>query len=174
MPPEIRKNFITHPVLGAMDAFYVEGGLPYLITGKLPIGALPFESIITIWTDPERPTDIAISGAVNLVQSGEDFRAEVERRFFDDYRTVTRDEYLEYARDPGYDIDPSMLPEIHEPHEVWSFLKPCEYGAVDIKEPNKFYPSKVAEVSLSFTVSFDSEHDFHIIFRDGKFAELSR
>ncbi|WP_395742011.1 DUF6985 domain-containing protein [Prosthecobacter sp.] len=174
MKLDIRKNFLTHPVLGAMDAFYVPGGLPYLVTGRLRIGALPFESSITLWTDPENPADIALTGAVGLVQSGADFRAEVERRFFEDYTTCTRPEYLEYARDPGYGIDPSMLPEIHEPHEVWSFLRPCEHGAVSVHEPGKFYPSQVAEVCLSFSVPFDAEHDFTLKFRDGKFAELTR
>ena len=156
-----------------MDAFYVEGGQPYLVTAKLAIGALPFESVITIWTDPEHPSKIVISGAVDLVRSGNEFRREVEHHFFEDYINGTRDEYLEYASDPSYGITSEMLPDIKFPQEIWSILKPTDH-AVSIREPGEFYPSKAAEVKLSFSVAFDAEHDFHLVFKDGKFFELTR
>jgi hypothetical protein len=169
----VRKNHFTHPILGTMDAYSIEGGFPFLTTGQLAIGTFPFTSALTIWTDPDRPSDIAISGAVNLIHSGDDFRTEVERRFFDDYVKFTRDEYLEYARDPAYGITPAMLPEIHTPSEIWSIFRPLE-RAVSISEPSESYPSDVAEVSLSFSVAFDTEHDFYIVFKDGKFFELTK
>ena len=156
-----------------MDAFYVEGGMPYLRTKQLKLGALPFEAVLTIWTDPENPSDIALKGAVDLVNSDVAFRTEVERRFFDDYNDVTRAEYLEYANDPAYGITPEMLPTIERHEQVWSIFHPLQHAA-SIHEPNDMYPSDVAEVVLSFGVSFDKEHDLQITFKDGKFFELTR
>ncbi len=174
MKPDIRKQFLNHPVLGPMDAFFVKGAQPYLRTPELRSDRFLFSSQITIWTSPENPSDIAISGAANLVQSGDDFRAEVERRFFEDYITITHTEYLEYASDPAHGITPSMLREIHTPAEVWSFLRPKNDDTAAINEPDRFDKSQIAEVTLSFSVSFDAEHDFHIVFKGGKFYELTR
>ena len=140
-----RPDFIEHLVLGAMDAFYVEGGKPYLQTQKLKLGAFPFESVLTIWTDPENPSDIALKGALDLVNSAPTFRAEVEGCFFDDYNDVTRDEYMEYATDPSYDVTPDMLPNIERPDQVWSIYTPLEHTA-SIHEPDDMYPSDVAEL----------------------------
>jgi hypothetical protein len=168
-----QENFTTHVVLGPMDATYVEGGQPYLTTKKLALGSLPFQSAVTIWTDPEHPSDLAISSAINLIRSGDDFRAEVEKRFFDDYVQVTRVEYLEYAQDPAYGITPEMLPELRSPSEIWSILRPLE-EAVSVSERHEERPWSGIELTLSFSAAFDREHDFHITFRNGKFYEITR
>ena len=137
-----------------MDAYYVPGGRPYSSTKKLKLAALPFESKLTIWTDPERPSALAIKGALELVNATDAFRTEVENRFFEQYTQCTRDEYLEYVNDPDYDVTADMLPAITQPIEIWSIFHPVEYSA-SINEPTEMYPSEVAEVVLSFSVAFD-------------------
>ena len=156
-----------------MDAYFIPGGLPYLRTKKLALGALPFESLVTLWTNPDSPSDIAIKGAVDLVTSDASFRAEVELRLFEDYTEYTREEYLGYANDPAYEITLDMLPLISRPDEVWTVFHALEHAA-SIHEPDDMYPSDVAELVLSFGASFDKEHDFNVVFKDGKFHELTR
>lgn len=173
MPVDIRRDFMQHPILGSMDAFYVPGGLPYLRTRKLRLGALPFESTLTLWTDPEHPSDMVIKEAVDLVNATDAFRTEVENRFFEDYMEFTRDEYLKYADDPAYEVSADMLPAIALPAEIWSIFKPLDHSA-SIHEPTDMCPDDGTEVVLSFRVDFDEEHEFHMTFLDGTFYELTR
>lgn len=126
-----------------------------------------------MWTDPDTPSNVVIDGAVSIVESREAFRTEVERRLFNDYIEDTRPEYLEYASDPSYAVSSDMLPELSGYAEVWTVFSPT-IGCVSIDEPSEFYPSNRAEITLSFSVAFDVEHDFHVIFRDGHFSEVTR
>lgn len=66
-----------------------------------------------------------------------------------------------------------MLPEIGSPTEIWHIYSVKDYG-VSISEPDTARGDSIAEITLSFVAPFDHEHDFHVVFRNGKFYEITK
>ncbi|MCE9518321.1 MAG: hypothetical protein K8R87_01940 [Verrucomicrobia bacterium] len=158
MPPKT----ITHPLLGAITTQCAKHEV--WTTAPVRIGAFDCLVPITAWTKGEEPTPQQIAAMVSMHGATQEFKESVEGYIRDTYMEYDRPAYRKTIGDPRFkhNLSELDLPEIKEPSEIWRIIG--RMLSVDVDEQANF--------SLSFTTTFDVEHNFVLRFENGELLDV--
>jgi hypothetical protein len=154
-------NTIEHPELGIISD--QDTNMGEWATTPLHIGAFGYETTINVFTEQCPPSDTQLAAMVRIFHATPEFKTSVERYMCDAYNSDIRPTYAEQIGDARYRkvLTESDLPEIHDPHAIWSVISGM--GTIFIDEE--------CDLALSFNTTFDPGHEFVVRFQGGELYE---
>ena len=152
---------IEHPQLGTISD--QDSDMNEWVTKRLKIGAFGYETTIHAFTERRPPSDAQLAAMVRIFHASPEFRAIVERYMHDAYRSDIRPTYAKEIGDTGFwkVLTEADLPEINTPPAIWNVVTGMGPAFID----------EECDLSLSFTTTFDANHEFTVRFKGGKLYE---